>query len=117
MHAIGRSFIEMLAQEWYVLAAYFGMFVLFEVRRRGERVAMHRVTRHALWAAGTVVVAHALMAAGTMIRRQGVDFVVIDHVLVMMLTGSILFLLGRMFEKVPEPAFAPAVAEDETNEF
>ena len=117
MNAIGRSFIEMLAQEWYVLAAYFGMFVLFEVRRRGERVAMHRVTRHALWAAGTVVVAHALMAAGTMIRRQGVDFVVIDHVLVMMLTGSILFLLGRMFEKVPEPAFAPAVAEDETNEF
>jgi hypothetical protein len=90
---------------------------LFEVRRRGERVAMHRVTRHALWAAATVVVAHALMAAGTMIRRQGVDFFVIDYVLVTVLTGSILFLLGRMFEKVPEAAFAPAVAEDDANEF
>jgi ABC-type xylose transport system permease subunit len=117
MHAIGRSFIETVAQEWYVLAAYFGMFVLLEVRRRGERVAMHRVTRHAIWAAATIVVAHALMAAATMIRRQGVDFIVIDYVLVMVLTGSILFLLGRMFEEVPEPAFASVAAEDETDEF
>jgi hypothetical protein len=34
-----------------VLAAYFGTFVLLEVRRYGERIAMHRVARHALWSA------------------------------------------------------------------
>jgi hypothetical protein len=40
-----------------------------------------------------------------MVRKQAVDFVVIDHALVMALTGALLYLLGRMFEKCPQPAF------------
>lgn len=105
MHVVERSFIEALAQEWYVLAAYFGTFVLLEVRKHGERIAMHRVTRHALWSASVVVVVHSLVAAAAMVRKQAVDFVVIDHALVMALTGALLYLLGRMFEKCPQPAF------------
>ena len=106
MHIVDRSFIEALAQERYVLAVYFGSFVLLEVRKWGERIAMHRVARHALWAASVVVVAHSLFAAASMVRKQGVNFVVIDYALVMALTGSLLYLLGRMFEKAPQPAFA-----------
>jgi hypothetical protein len=106
MHIVERSFIEALAQEWYVLAAYFGSFLLLEARRHGERIAMHRVTRHALWAASVVVVVHSIVAAAAMVRKQGVDFVVIDYALVMALTGTLLYLLGRMFEKAPQPAFA-----------
>ena len=48
MHIAGKSIVEMVAQEWYVLAAYFGTFVLLEIRRYGEQIAMHRVARHAL---------------------------------------------------------------------
>jgi len=106
MHIAEKSFVEVLAQEWYVLAAYFGTFVLLEIRKYGERIAMHRVARHALWAASVVVVLHSIVAAKAMIRRSGVDFVVIDYVLVMTLTGSLMYLLGCMFEEAPELAFA-----------
>ena len=106
MHVVEKSFVEMVAQEWYVLAAYFGTFVLLEIRKYGERIAMHRVARHALWAASVVVVLHSIVAAAAMIRRSGLDFVVIDYALVMTLTGSLVYLLGCMFEESPQPAFA-----------
>jgi hypothetical protein len=106
MHIAGKPILEMLAQEWYVLTAYFGTFILLEVRRYGERIAMHRVARHALWAASVVVVLHSIVAAAAMIRRSGLDFVVIDYALVMVLTGSLVYLLGCMFEEAPEPAGA-----------
>ena len=106
MHIAGKSIVEMVAQEWYVLAAYFSTFVLLEVRRYGERIAMHRVARHALWAASVVVVLHAIVAAAAMIRRSGLNFVVLDYALVMVLTGSLVYLLGCMFEEAPEPAGA-----------
>jgi hypothetical protein len=96
----------MVAQEWYVLTAYLGTFILFEIRKYGERIAMHRVARHALWAASVVVVLHSIVAAAAMIRRSGLDFVVLDYALVMVLTGSLVYLLGCMFEEVPEPAGA-----------
>jgi hypothetical protein len=108
MHIAGRSILEIVAQEWYVLATYFGTFVLLEVRRYGERIAMHRVARHALWAASVVVVLHSIVAAAAMIRRSGLDFVVIDYALVMALTGSLMYLLGCLFEEAPEPAGAPS---------
>ena len=106
MHIVEKSFVEMVAQEWYVLAAYFGTFVLLEIRKYGERIAMHRVARHALWAASVVVVLHSIVAAAAMIRRSGLDFVVIDYALVMTLTGSLVYLLGCMFEESPQSAFA-----------
>jgi hypothetical protein len=106
MHVVQRSFVEMVAQEWYVVAAYFGTFVLLEIRKYGERIALHRVTRHALWAASVAVVSHSVVAAVAMIRRAGLDFVVIDYALVMTLTGSLVYLLGCMFEEAPQPAFA-----------
>jgi hypothetical protein len=106
MHIAGKSILEMVAQEWYVLTAYLGMFILLEIRRYGERIAMHRVVRHALWAASVVVVLHSMVAAAAMIRRSGLDFVVLDYALVMVLTGSLVYLLGCMFEEVPEPAAA-----------
>ena len=106
MHVVEKSFAEMVAQEWYVLAAYFGTFVLLEIRKYGERIAMRRVARHALWAASVVVVLHSMVAAGAMIRRSGLDFVVIDYALVMTLTGSLVYLLGCMFEDAPNSAFA-----------
>ena len=109
MHIAGKSILEMVAQEWYVLTAYFGTFILLEIRKYGERVAMHRVARHALWAASVVVVLHSIVAAAAMIRRSGLDFVVIDYALVMALTGSLVYLLGCMFEEAPEPAFASLV--------
>jgi hypothetical protein len=46
MHIAGKSIVEMVAQEWYVLAAYFGTFILLEIRKYGEQIAMHRVARH-----------------------------------------------------------------------
>ena len=94
MHIAGKSILEMVAQEWYVLTAYFGTFILLEIRRHGERIATHRVVRHALWAASAVVVLHSI------------DFVVIDHTLVMTLTGSLVYLLGCLFEEGPKPADA-----------
>ena len=106
MHIVEKSLVEMVAQEWYVLAAYFGTFVLLEIRKYGERIAMHRVARHALWAASVVVVLHSIVAAAAMIRRSGLDFVVIDYALVMTLTGGLVYLLGCMFEESPQSAFA-----------
>ena len=106
MQIAGKSILEMLAQEWYVLTAYFGTFILLEVRRYGERIAMHRVARHALWAASVVVVLHSIVAAAAMIRRSGLNFVIIDYALVMTLTGTLVYLLGCMFEESPQPAFA-----------
>ena len=69
MHIAGKAILEMVAQGWYVLTAYFGTFILLEIRRYGERIAMHRVARHALWAASVVVVLHATAAVAAMIRR------------------------------------------------
>jgi len=106
MHITGKSILEVVAQEWYVLTAYLGTFILLEIRKYGERIAMHRVARHALWAASVVVVLHSIVAAAAMIRRSGLDFVVIDYALVMVLTGSLVYLLGCMFEEAPEPAGA-----------
>ena len=106
MHIAEKSILEMVVQEWYVLTAYVGTFILLEIRRYGERIAMHRVARHALWAASVVVVLHSIVAAAAMIRRSGLDFVVIDYVLVMALTGSLVYFLGCMFEEAPEPAGA-----------
>ena len=106
MHIAGKSILEMAAQEWYVLTAYLGTFILLENRRYGERIAIHRVARHAVWAASVVVVLHSIVAATAMIRRSGIDFVIIDYALVMALTGSLVYLLGCMFEEAPEPAGA-----------
>jgi hypothetical protein len=108
MHIAGKSILEMVAQEWYVMTAYFGTFILLEIRRHGERIATHRVVRHALWAASVVVVLHSIVAAAAMIRRSGIDFVVIDHALVMTLTGCLVYLLGCMFEETQVPAAAPS---------
>jgi hypothetical protein len=47
------------------------------VLKYGERIAMHRIACHALWAASIVVVLHSMVAAAAMIRRSGLDFVVI----------------------------------------
>jgi len=105
MHIAGKSIVEMVAQEWHVLTAYFGTLVLLEIRRYGERIAMHRVARHALWSASVVVVLHSIVAGVAMIPRSGLDFVVVDYALVMVLTGSLVYLLGCMFEEAPEPAF------------
>ena len=101
-----KSILEMVAQEWYVLTAYLGTFILLEIRRYGERIAMHRVARHALWAASVVIVLHSMVAAAAMIRRSGLDFVVIDYALVMALTGSLVYVPGCVFEEAPEPAGA-----------
>ena len=97
-----KGLIELLAQEWYVLCAYFAIFVLLEVRRNGEQIAMHRVVRHALWAASFVVLLHAAMVSEVLIRRTGLDFRVFDYVMVMCLTGTTIYLLGEMFEEVPK---------------
>jgi hypothetical protein len=105
MHIAGKSILEMAAQGRHVLTAYFGTFILLEIRKYGERIAMYRVARHALWAASVVVVLHSIVAAAAMIRRSGLDFAIIDYALVMILTGSLVYLLGCMFEKAPEPAF------------
>ena len=102
MHFTLKGLIELLAQEWYVLCAYFAIFVLLEVRRNGEEIAMHRVVRDALWAASFVVLLHAAMVSEVLIRRTGLDFRVFDYVMVMCLTGTTIYLLGEMFEEVPK---------------
>ena len=103
MHFTLKGLIELLAQEWYVLCAYFAIFVLLEVCRNGEQIAMHRVVRHALWAASFVILLHAAMVSEVLIRRTGLDFRVFDYVMVMCLTGTTIYLLGEMFEEVPKP--------------
>ena len=108
MHVTLKGLIELLAQEWYVLCAYFAIFVLLEVRKNGEEIAMHRVVRHALWAASFVVLLHAAMVSEVLIRRTGLDFRVFDYVMVMCLTGTTIYLLGEMFEEVPKPVNANA---------
>ena len=39
MHFTLEGLIELVAQEWYVLCAYFAIFVLLEVRKNGEQIA------------------------------------------------------------------------------
>ena len=102
MHFTLKGLIEMLAQEWYVLCAYFAIFVLLEVSKNGEQIAMRRVVRHALWAASFVILLHAAMVSEVLIRRVGFDFRVFDYVMVMCLTGTTIYLLGEMFEEVPK---------------
>ena len=108
MHFTLKGLIELLAQEWYVFCAYFAIFVLLEVRKNGEQIAMHRVVRHALWAASFVVLLHAAMVSEVLIRRTGLDFRVFDYVMVMCLTGTTIYLLGEMFEEVPKAEEAKA---------
>ena len=108
MHFTLKGLIELLAQEWYVLCAYFAIFVLLEVRKNGEEIAMHRVVRHALWAASFVILLHAAMVSEVLIRRTGFDFRVFDYVMVMCLTGTTIYLLGEMFEEVPKAVEARA---------
>jgi ABC-type uncharacterized transport system permease subunit len=102
MHFTLKGLIELLAQEWYVLCAYFAIFVLLEVRKNGEQIAMHRVVRHALWASSFVILLHAAVVSEVLIRRTGLDFRVFDYVMVMCLTGTTIYLLGEMFEEVPK---------------
>jgi ABC-type uncharacterized transport system permease subunit len=108
MHFTLKGLIELLAQEWYVLCAYFAIFVLLEVRKNGEQIAMHRVVRHALWAASFVILLHAAVVSEVLIRRTGLDFRVFDYVMVMCLTGTTIYLLGEMFEEVPKAVEANA---------
>lgn len=108
MHFTLRGLIELLAQEWYVLCAYFAIFVLLEVRKNGEQVAAHRVVRHALWAASFVILLHAAVVSEVLMRRVGFDFRVFDYVMVMCLTGTTTYLLGELFEEVPKPVNANA---------
>jgi ABC-type uncharacterized transport system permease subunit len=102
MHFTLRALVEMLAQEWYVICAYFGMYVLLEVREHGERIAAHRVVRHALWAASFVMVLHAVVVTEVLTRRTGFHFAVFDYEVVMCLTGATIYFLGKMFEEVPK---------------
>ena len=102
MHFTFKGLIELFAQEWYVLCAYFAIFVLLEIRKNGEQIAMPRVVRHALWAASFVILLHAAMVSEVLIRRTGFDFRVFDYVMVMCVTGTTIYLLGDMFEEVPE---------------
>ena len=102
MHFTLKGIVEVFAQEWYVLCAYFAIFVLLEVRRNGEQIAMHRVVRHSLWAASFVILLHAAMVSEVLIRRTGLDFRVFVYVMVMCLTGTTIYLLGEMFEEVPK---------------
>lgn len=102
MHFTLKGLKELVAQEWYVLCAYFAIFVLLEVRKNGEQIAMHRIVRHALWAASFVILLHAAIMSEVLMRRVGFDFRVFDYAMVMCLTGSTIYLLGEMFEGVPE---------------
>ena len=104
MHFALRVLIELFAQEWYVICAYFGIYVLLEVRKHGEKIAAHRVVRHALWAAAVVVVLHAVVVAEALTRRTGFRFAVFDYEVVMCLTGATIYFLGEMFEEVPKTA-------------
>jgi ABC-type uncharacterized transport system permease subunit len=101
MHFALKSIVEVFAQEWYVVCAYFAIYVLLEVRKHGEQIAAHRVVRHALWAASFVILLHAAIVSELLIRRTGLDFRVFDYVMVMCLTGTTVYLLGEMLEEVP----------------
>jgi ABC-type uncharacterized transport system permease subunit len=102
MHFTLGALIELFAQEWYVICAYFGIYVLLEVRKHGEQIAAHRVVRHALWAAAVVIALHAAVATKVLTRRTGFHFAVFDHEVVMCLTGATIYFLGKMFEEVPK---------------
>ena len=102
MHFTLRAIVGMLAQEWYFICAYFGMYVLLEVRKHGKRIAAHRVVRHALWAASFVIVLHASVVAEVLTHSTGFHFAVFDYEVVMCLTGATIYLLGKMFEEVPK---------------
>ena len=102
MHFTLRALVEMLAQEWYVICAYLGMYVLLEVREHGERIAAHRVVRHALWAASFVILLHAAVVAEALRRRTGFHFAAFDYEMVMCLTGATIYFFGEMFEEVPK---------------
>ena len=108
MHFALRGLLELFAQEWYVLCAYLGIYVLLEIRKYGEHIAAHRVVRHALWAASFVILLHAAVVSEVLIRRTGLDFRVFDYVMVMCLTGTTIYLLGEMFEEVPKTTGANA---------
>ena len=112
MHFSLGAIVGMLAQEWYVICAYFGMYVLLEVRKHGERIAAHRVVRHALWAASFVIVLHAAVVAEVLTRRTGFHFAVLAYEVVMCLTGATIYFLGEMFEEVPK--VAEVNAEDQS---
>ena len=102
MHFTSKGLIEVFAQEWYVLCAYFAVYVLLELRKHGEQFAAHRVVRHALWAASFVILLHAAVISEVLTRRTGFDFMIFDYVMVMCLTGTTIYLLGEMFEEVPK---------------
>ena len=108
MHFTLKGLIELLAQEWYVLCAYFAIFVLLEVRKHGEQIATYRVVRHALGASSFVILLHAAVVSEVLIHRTGLDFRVFDYVMVMCLTGTTIYLLGEMFEEVPKAVEAKA---------
>lgn len=100
MHFTLSATVGVLAQEWYVICAYFGMYVLLEVRKHGERIAAHRVVRHALWASSFVIVLHAAVVAEALTHRTGFHFAVFAYEVVMCLTGATIYFLGKMFEEV-----------------
>ena len=102
IHFTLRALIGMLAQEWYVICAYFAIYVLLEVRKHGEQIAAHRVVRHALWAASVVIELHAAVVAEVLTRRTGFHFAVFDYEVVMCLTGATIYFFGEMFEAVPK---------------
>ena len=102
MHFTLSAIVRMLAQEWYVICAYFGTYVLLEVRKQGERISAHRVVRHALWAASFVIVLHAAVVAEVLTRRTGFHFAVFAYEVVMCLIGATIYFLGKMFEEVPK---------------
>ena len=106
MHIAEKTLIEVLAQEWYVVVTFAATFILFEIRKYGESLAMHHLLRHALWAAASVVVVQASVFAAVSVRKDGLSFAIVDTTSSTLLTGSVMFLLGRMFERVPKPAVA-----------
>src|SRR6201997_1231008 len=112
MHFTLSAVVGMLAQEWYVICAYFGTYVLLEVRKHGEQIAAPRVVRHALWAASFVIVLHAVVAAEVLTRRTGFHFAVFDYEMVMCLTGATIYFLGEMFEEVPKTV--EGIAEEQS---
>src|ERR1700739_1537016 len=108
MHFTLRSLIELFAQEQYLICAYFGMYVLLEVRKHGGQFAAHRLVRHALWAASFVIVLHAAVVAEVLTRRAGFHFPVFDYEVVLCLTGATISFRGKMFEEVPKTIEANA---------
>jgi uncharacterized membrane protein len=101
MHFTLRAIVGMLAQEWYVICAYFGMYVLLEVRKHGKRIAAHRVVRHALWAASFVIVLHASVVAEVLTHSTGFHFAVFNYEMVICLTGATIYFIGKILDEVP----------------